>query len=45
MSDFQAELKNKVKEIEEIIDKFLPEETGYQKIVIKAMNYSMLAEF
>lgn len=43
MSDFQAELKNKVKEIEEIIDKFLPEETGYQKIVIKAMNYSMLA--
>ena len=43
MSDFQAELKNKVKEIEEIIDKFLPEETGYQKIVIKAMNYSVLA--
>ena len=43
MSDFQAELKRKVKEIEEIIFKFLPQETGYQEIVIKAMNYSIMA--
>ena len=43
MLDFQAELSRKVKEIEEIIAKFLPEETGYQEIVIKAMNYSILA--
>lgn len=43
MSDFNAALKSKVKDIEEIIGKFLPEETGYQEIVIKAMNYSILA--
>ena len=43
MLDFQAELSRKVKEIEEIIAKFLPEEMGYQEIVIKAMNYSILA--
>lgn len=43
MADFQTELKSKVKEIEAIIAKFLPEETGYQEIVIKAMNYSILA--
>lgn len=43
MGDFQAELKHKVNEIEKIICKFLPEETGYQEIVIKAMNYSILA--
>ena len=43
MWDFQTELSRKVKEIEEIIDKFLPAETGYQEIVIKAMNYSILA--
>ena len=43
MLDFQTELSRKVKEIEEIIGKFLPAETGYQEIVIKAMNYSILA--
>ena len=29
--------------IEEIIKKYLPKETGYQKTVIEAMNYSMMA--
>ena len=43
MLDFQKELSRKVKEIEEIIDRFLPMEAGYQEIVIKAMNYSILA--
>ena len=43
MWDFQTELSRKVKEIEEIIGNFLPAETGYQEIVIKAMNYSILA--
>lgn len=43
MSDFKAELKRKAEEIEKIIGKFLPKETGYQKIVIEAMNYSVLA--
>ena len=41
--EFQTQLANETKEIEEIIKKYLPEETGYQKTVIEAMNYSMLA--
>lgn len=40
---FKEELKEKTREVEVIIRKFLPEEAGYQKQVIKAMNYSILA--
>lgn len=43
MNTFEASMKEKVKEIEKIIDSFLPEETGYQKKVIEAMNYSVQA--
>lgn len=41
--NFEKELKEKVVEIEEIIQKFLPKAEGYQKTVIEAMNYSVLA--
>lgn len=43
MGDFESRLNAKVKEIEKIITTFLPEETGYQKVVLEAMNYSVLA--
>ena len=43
MSDFNAELKKRVEEIEAVIHKYLPAEEGYQETVIKAMNYSILA--
>ncbi len=43
MTDFGTELKVRVEEIEGIIRNFLPEEKGYQEIVLKAMNYSILA--
>ncbi len=43
MSTFEASMKEKVKEIEKIIYGYLPEETGYQSIVIQAMNYSVQA--
>ncbi len=43
MSIFEESVKDKVNEIEKIIKSFLPEEKGYQKIVIEAMNYSILA--
>lgn len=43
MKDFDKQLGLKVKEIEKIIASFLPEERGYQKIVLEAMNYSVLA--
>ncbi len=41
--DVQALVKAKALEIEDILKKYLPEETGYQKTVIEAMNYSILA--
>lgn len=40
---FKEELQNRVNHIEEIITAFLPEETGYQKTVLEAMNYSVMA--
>lgn len=41
--NFKNELEQKVGEAEQIIQRYLPKETGYQKTVIQAMNYSMLA--
>lgn len=41
--NFNQELEQHVESIEAIIRKYLPEETGYQKTVIEAMNYSILA--
>lgn len=40
---FEAELTQKAAAIESILKKYLPEEQGYQKTVISAMNYSLLA--
>lgn len=41
--NFKEDTEKKVKEIEHIIQKFLPKEIGHQKTVIEAMNYSILA--
>lgn len=41
--NFEEELKGKVEEIEKLLRKFLPEETGHQKTIFEAMNYSVLA--
>ncbi|MCC8163484.1 MAG: polyprenyl synthetase family protein [Lachnospiraceae bacterium] len=38
-----TELKEKTARVEEILRKFLPEETGMQKEIMEAMNYSVLA--
>ena len=40
---FSEEVHERVKNIEGIIRTYLPEDTGYQKTVIDAMNYSILA--
>lgn len=40
---FQNLLEKKTKEIEEILGKYLPVEQGYQKTVLEAMNYSVVA--
>lgn len=41
--DFELELKNRVREVEQVITGFLPEEKGPQSTVLKAMNYSVQA--
>ena len=41
--NFNETLTIKVQNIEEIIKKFLPKEEGYQKTILEAMNYSILA--
>ena len=41
--NWKDKLQQRVSEVEAVIQKFLPEETGYQKTVIEAMNYSILA--
>ena len=40
---FNETLNRKAREIEEILREYLPEKTGFQKTVIEAMNYSLLA--
>lgn len=37
------ELKKRTIEVDQIIEKFLPEEEGHQKIIFEAMNYSVRA--
>ena len=39
----KEKIEKRTKEVEEVIYSFLPEETGYQKTVISAMNYTMRA--
>ena len=41
--NFQDKLTEKTKEIENIIQSYLPEETGFAKRMAEAMNYSMTA--
>lgn len=41
--NFNVLLEERVKSVDDIIKSFLPKEEGYQKTVLKAMNYSVLA--
>lgn len=41
--NFEEELKRRVSEAEEVLQRYLPEEKGFQKTVLEAMNYSVLA--
>lgn len=41
--NFDEELKEKIRYIEDVFKAYLPKEEGYQKTVIEAMNYSVLA--
>lgn len=39
--DFNQELEQRTGEVDAVIQKFLPEETGHQKTIFEAMNYSV----
>ncbi len=41
--NFKEEQKNKIAGIENILARFLPEAAGYQKIIMEAMEYSLMA--
>lgn len=41
--NFNEELRRKTEQIETMIDRYLPPEEGYQKVVLQAMNYSITA--
>lgn len=41
--EFREELEQRVSYIEDVIQKYLPKEEGFQKTVIEAMNYSVMA--
>jgi len=41
--DIRAEIQTRVDEIEQIIKGYLPAEEGWQKTIMEAMNYSILA--
>lgn len=41
--NFDETLKEKTRQMDEVLEAFLPKEEGFQKTVIEAMNYSVLA--
>lgn len=41
--NFEQELKANLERVNEILLRYLPEETGHQKTLLEAMNYSMLS--
>lgn len=43
MQEFQVLLQEKTTAVEQILRQYLPEEKGYQKTVLEAVNYSLLA--
>lgn len=41
--DFKVQKEQKVREIEDSLQNYLPKQKGYQKIIMEAMEYSLLA--
>ena len=41
--NFREEYTEKKNQIEEILKEFLPPQEGYQKIIMEAMEYSLMA--
>ena len=41
--EFEKQLKKKTEQVNEIVMRYLPEEEGFPKLLLEAMNYSMRA--
>lgn len=41
--NFEQEMKTRVEQIQNVIEAYLPQETGFQRTLLEAMNYSMTA--
>ena len=41
--NFKGEYQNRIRSIENILKKYLPCQEGYQKIIMEAMEYSLMA--
>ncbi len=41
--DFKEQMRQKTGEIEQVLQEYLPQQKGYQKIIMEAMAYSLLA--
>lgn len=39
--EFKEKLNQRTQEVQKIIDSYLPQETGHQKIILESMNYSV----
>ena len=42
LTNFDEQMRKRVTEIKSIIQKYLPEEEGFQRTLLEAVNYSML---
>ena len=43
IQDFQEQMKQKVQKIEDILQEYLPKQRGYQRVIMEAMGYRLLA--
>lgn len=41
--DFQVQMKQKIRRIEDILQTYLPKQKGYQSVIMEAMGYSLMA--
>ena len=41
--DFEKQLQEKIAQIEALLQAYLPKEEGYQRTILEAMNYSVMA--
>ena len=42
-TDFQRQMKEKVEDIDKMLQEYLPKQKGYQSVIMEAMGYSLMA--